>query len=130
MAIRFAKANFSLVRGTKWEDDVILEDSVTGLAVNLTGITGMLMRIRKTISSAILLELSVSNGRLIVVDAVAGRIGFRVLSAITLTLPENSFKRAKYVYDAIIQRTALEYEPAVGGKVTVLPQVTRAQGST
>lgn len=128
MAIRFGKASFSFVRGTKWDDDVILTDQVTGLAINLTGITGMTMRIRKTISSAILLELSSANGRLVVVDAVAGRIGIRVLSAITLTLPENSFRKAKYVYDAIIQRTALEYEPAVGGKVTVLPQVTRVPG--
>lgn len=129
MAIRFAKASFSLVRGTKWDDDVILKDSVTGLVISLVGIVSMTMRIRKTIGSAILLELSVANGRLVMVDALNGRIGIRVPSAITLTLPENNFKRAMYVYDALIERTAGEYEPAIGGKVKVIPQVTRLPGA-
>lgn len=133
MAIIFATATsgglpiaFKFVRGTRWDDDFQLTDQTTGDAIDLTGIAGLVMRVRSTIASTtVLLELSVDNGLLAVTDAATGSVGIRVPSATTQTFPANGFKKAKYVYDAVIERTAGEYEPAISGKVTVLPQVTR-----
>lgn len=125
MAIIFARASLRLVRGTEWRDDIQLVDKATGDPVNLAGITGMVMRIRRSINSPILLELAIADNRLVVVDAATGLMGIRVNSVTTRVLPENNNKRAKYVYDAVIERSLGAYEPAVGGRVTVLPQITR-----
>jgi len=131
VAIVFAPiASIRVVRGTKWTDDVQLVDQATGNPVDLTGITSLVMRIRRSINTPILLELSMANGRLVVVNALTGLIGFRVNSAGTLLLPENSNRKAKYLYDAVIERSAGEYEPAVSGKLTVLPSITRPWGAT
>lgn len=137
MAIVFAPVSgIRIVRGTTWRDDVQLVDADTQAPVNLIGVLGLLMRVRATISGPILLELSLASsglpsaGRLEIVDPNEGLIGFRVDSATTLTLPENDHRRAKYRYDAVIERTAGEYEAAISGKLTVLPQYTRPWGTT
>lgn len=131
MAIIFAPVKaIRIVRGTKWEDDLSLVDKDTGNPINLVGITSLLMRIRRSIASPILLELSIANGHLTIVDGAAGRIGIRVPSAMTLTLPENGHRKARYGYDMVIERTDGEYEPAVSGKLSVLPQFTRPWGTT
>lgn len=131
MAIVFASVPaIRIVRGTKWEDDLTLVDKASGDPVNLVGITGLMMRIRRSIASPILLELSLANSMLVLVEASEGRIGFRVPSATTLTLPENGHRKAKYGYDMVIERAAGEYEPAVNGKLSVLPQFTRPWGTT
>lgn len=121
---------FTLVRGTRWEDDFQLVDQVTGNPVDLTGIVGLMIRTRRSPGSAILLEMSVDDGRLVMVDAATGRVGIRVDSETTRLFPENGHRKAKYVYDAVIERSAGEYEPAISGKITVLPQVTRPWGTT
>lgn len=129
MAILFGSASFRMVRGTRWDDDIVLTDEATGDAVDLTGVERVLMRIRaSTNSTSVLLELSteLANGRLVILDAAAGRVGIRVNSQTTHdSFPANNNRKAKYVYDALIERTTDEYEPAVGGKVTVLPQISR-----
>ncbi len=131
MAIIFAPlSTIQVVRGTSWSDDVQLVDKQTGTPVDLTGATALVMRLRKSINSEILMELSLANGRLVIIDPIEGRIGFRVSSADTLTLPENGNRKAKYVYDAVIERTAGEYEPAVRGKLTVLASITRPWATT
>ncbi|HEY9471113.1 MAG TPA: hypothetical protein VIQ76_16020 [Propionibacteriaceae bacterium] len=122
--------NFPLVRGTRWEDSFQLVDQVTGTPVDLTGIIGLTMRARLTISSPILLELSTDNGRLIVTTAATGSVDIQVDSADTLLFPENSHRKAKYVYDVVIERAVGEFEPAIGGKIIVIPQVTRPWGTT
>lgn len=131
MAIVFAQLDpITLIRGTAWSDDFTLVDKNSGDPIDLTAITGMTMRIRKSIDSAILAELSVANGQLVVLDAAAGECGFRMTSAQTLDLPANDNRRAKYIYDVVIQRSALEYEPAVTGKLTVNASITRPWGAT
>ena len=130
MAILFGPASFTLVRGTRWDDDVTLTDKKTGLPVNLVGIVGITMRVRKTIDSTIAAQLSMAAGTIVLVNPAAGVIGIRCNSAFTLTFPANGNRKAKYVYDAVIERTAGEYEPGISGKVTVVPTVTRAQGIT
>ena len=131
MAIIFARLpSISIVRGTKWEDDVPLVDKATGDPIALTGIAGLVMRVRASINGPILLELSVANGMLTLQDAANGLIGFRVPSATTLTLPEKSNRKATYLYDMVIERTEGEYEPALMGKLKVLPSITRPWGTT
>lgn len=131
MGIIFAGLDtINIVRGTRWDDNVTLVDQATGNPVDLTGITGLVMRLRRGINAAIDMELSMANGRLVLIDAALGVIGLRVPSAITLTLPELGNRRAKYLYDAVIERTAGEYEAAIKGKVNVQPSVTRPWGST
>ncbi len=131
MGIVFAGlATINMVRGTKWEDNVQLVDQATGDPVDLTGIVGLVMRLRRGINKPFDLELSTANNRLVVVDAPTGLIGFRVPSAVTLTLPELGNRKAKYAYDAIIERTAGEYEAAIKGKISVLPSITRPWGAT
>lgn len=126
MGILFGKANFSFVRGTEWADDFILTDSATGDPVDLTGITSLIMRVREDYATPILLECSTSDGELVVLDPVAGRVGIRVAGAASrAAFPENGHAKAVYRYDAIIERTPGTYEPANGGKITVLPQITR-----
>lgn len=117
---------FSLVRGTEWQDDVQIVDQASGDPVDLTGIASMMMRIREDIASADhLMELSIANGRLVLVDAAAGKVGIRVTSEQTLEFPQNDNAKAKYVSDIVIERTSGRYEPGVAAKVKVLPQVTR-----
>jgi hypothetical protein len=130
MAILFGSAQFTVVRGTRWEEDITLTDQVTGDPVDLTGIEGILMRVRESIDDDITLELSVDNGFLVVLSAAAGQLGIRVPSADMLDFPENDHQRARYVYDAVIERTADEYEAAISGTISVLPQVTRPWGAT
>lgn len=130
MAILFGRAFFTVVRGTRWDDDVTLTDQVTGLPVDLVGITALMLRIREDIADAEhILELTLGNG-LVIVDGPTGRIGIRVDSDTTRTFPENDHEKARYVYDAVIERTAGEYEPAIGGLVYVLPQITRPWEAT
>jgi hypothetical protein len=130
MAILFGHAQLALVRGTRWDDDITLTDKATGEPVNLAGITGVLMRIREDIDKPIVLELSVANGRLVVVDAANGIMGIRVPSSATQVFPENGHKKSRYIYDVIIERSPSEYEPALSGAVQVLPQITRPWGAT
>lgn len=130
MAIIFASVpTIRIVRGTTWQDELTLVDKDSGDPVNLVGITNLLMRIRRSIASPILLELSLASG-LTLVDDAGGRIGISVSSADTLTLPENGHRKTKYGYDMVIERTAGNYEPAVSGKLSVLPQFTRPWGTT
>ena len=126
MAIIFAPVTtISVVRGTLWADDVQLIDKTTGNPVDLTGITELTSRIRRTINGPTLLELTLANTRLVIVNPATGLIGFRVSSADTLLLPQNGNRKAKYIYDAVIQRSALEYEAGAKGSLVVLPQITR-----
>lgn len=137
MAIIFAPVkSIRIVRGTHWEDNFQLVDEASQTPVSLVGITGLLMRVRRSIGSPILLELSLpdsgldSAGRLVLVDATTGMVGFRVDTPATLTLPENGHRKAKYGYDSVIERTPGEYEAAARGKLSVLPQYTRPWGTT
>lgn len=131
MGTLFGKANFSFVRGTDWADDFTLTDLVTGDPVSLVGAAGVILRARDDYGTAIRLECSVANGRLVILDAGAGRLGIRVPGAVSrASFPENGHAKAKYVYDSIIERAAGSYEPAAGGKLTVLPQITRPWDTT
>lgn len=131
MAILFANAPLHMVRGNAWADDVALVDQTTGDPVDLTGIVGIIMRIREDYASPILLELSTTDETLAVgLNPAAGIYGIRANSALTRTLPENGHEVGVYVYDAVIERTAGEYEAANGGVVIVDPQVTRPWSAT
>lgn len=131
MAIVFARIpSIRIVRGTAWSDDVELVDKASQDPINLTGINGLMMRVRQTMNGPILLELSLSDGTLTVEDAAGGKIGIRINSATSLSLPERSNRRATYLYDMVIERGLGEYEPAVKGKLVVLPSVTRPWGTT
>jgi hypothetical protein len=130
MAVLFAPASFRFVRGTRWDDSVTLTDKAPGLAVDLTTIVGITMRLRRTYSGPIIAELSVAAGTLVVLDAAAGKIAIRCDSAFTYALPENGHRKARYLYDAIIERVAGDYEPAIKGRVTAEPQITYPQGTT
>lgn len=130
MAILFAPvAPIRLVRGTLWTDELQVLEQETGDPVNLAGIEGLLMRVRRSISAPILLELALEDG-LELVNATSGLLRFNVPSARTLTLPENGNRKAKYVYDAVIERTPNEYEAAIAGKLVVLPCITRPWAAT
>ena len=131
MAIIFAPLKrITVVRGTAWADDVQLIDKATSQPVDLTGITGIVMRVRKAINTPILMELRTADSTVVVLTPATGRIGFRVNSAGTLALPENSNRKAIYIYDAVIERSAGEYEAAVVGKLAVIPSITRPWGAT
>ena len=124
MGIVFAQVRpMRFVRGTRWTDEVQLVDQETRQPVNLAGITALVLCIRRSINAPVLLQLSIDDG-LTLLNPTSGLIGIDVGSARTLTLPENGNRKAKYVYDALIERAG-EYEPAVAGKLTVLPSNTR-----
>jgi hypothetical protein len=132
MAIIFATQDsngdpitFTLVRGTEWDDDVVLTDQTSGDPIDLTAVTELWMRVRTSATSSILLELSTDNGRLVITDAAGGQIGIRVSSEDTRDFPENRHKKAKYLYDLVLERTTGEYEAGISGKIVVLPQITR-----
>lgn len=131
MAVVFAPIpSIRIVRGTYWSDDVQLVDKASGDPINLTGILDLTARIRQSINGEILLSMELADTRLVLVNAAQGRIGFRCPSAVTLLLPENENRKAKYVYDVVIERTAGEYEPAITGKLTVTASITRPWGVT
>lgn len=131
MAIIFATATsdgspitFRCVRGTRWQDTFQLVDQTSGVPIDLTGIADIHMRVRKTINSAVLMDLQVGVG-LTITSAETGEVSIDLSSADTNVFPANNNKRARYVYDVVIERETDEYEPAISGKVVVLPQVTR-----
>lgn len=127
MSFLFGKKTFRIVRGTRWTDEVTITDEATGEAVDLNGIVRLIARVREFIdSSEVLLELTTTDTTLTVVNAAGGVVGIDVPTAATLDFPENGHFRAVYVYDVLIERSPGEYEPGLGGKVVVLPQVTRA----
>lgn len=118
--------SFTLVRGARWDDDVQLVDQETQAPIDLTGIVSLMMRVRTRITDATnVMELSLANGRLVMVDAATGKVGIRVSTADSLTFPQNGNRKAKYKSDLVIERTAGEYEPGISAGVTVLPQITR-----
>ncbi|WP_202841980.1 hypothetical protein [Luteimonas saliphila] len=125
MGIVFAKVpTVRIVRGTRWQDQVQLTDENTGEPVDLAGIVSLVMCIREQVDSPILLQLEVGSG-LAIANPGLGLIDIDVSSADTLSFPENGHQRWKYSFDALIERTAGEYEAAFAGRVTVLPSITR-----
>ena len=121
---------FTFVRGTRWDDDVqVLKND--GSPVDLSPNLEIKMRLRKQINDTDnVMELSLTNGKLVMVDASEGKFGIRCSSSDTLELPLNDNKAIEYVTDVIIQRSSDEYEPALAGKVIVQPQVTRPTEAT
>lgn len=130
MSFLFARAPMKVVRGTRWDDVVTLVDQDTQLPIDLTGITGLHMRVREEYTSEMLLDLGTDTNELLVTDAAGGEFRIQVPSAGTLAFPEADHEVATYVYDVIVERTPGEYEPAVNGPVIVFPQVTRPWGTT
>lgn len=131
MSYTFAPSSLRLVRGTTWVDHLQLVDDA-GAPVSLVGVADIIMRIREFVDSAdVILELSMnatgSEDRIAVEDAVLGKIAILVDAADTLLFPRNGDRKAKYVYDALIDRggSPQVIEPAYKGKLSVLPQVTR-----
>lgn len=132
MGILFGRTNFIFVRGTDWNDVFILTDADTGAAIDLTGATDLLLRVRDDIASTtVRLERRLSDGGLTILDRAAGKVKVLCDSQTTHdSFPANDQVKAVYVYDALIERTAGRWEPATGGKVTVLPQVSRPLDDT
>jgi hypothetical protein len=130
VAILFAKASFTIIRGLRWDDDVLLKNQDDNAPVDLTGIVGIVLRAREDYNSPIVLELSTDDSTLSITDGANGVLGIRVPSSVTRTLPENDDEAASYVYDAVIERTTGEYEAAIGGRLMVLPQSTRPWSTT
>lgn len=125
MGIVFATVKpIRMVRGTRWTDQVQLVDQNTGDPIDLTDAEAITMTIRAHINGPVLLELGIGTG-LIVTNPLTGLIDIDVDSDTTLGLPENGNFRAKYVFDALIERDSGEREPAFAGKLTVLPSITR-----
>ena len=125
MAIVFAPVKpIRLVRGTRWQDQVQLVDKETGDPVDLTGITALILTIRQRIDGPAIMELDLDGG-LAIANALLGLVDIDVSSDDTLQFPESSLRRAKYVYDAMIERAPGWREPAFAGKLTVLPSITR-----
>ena len=128
MSLSFATSQLRIVRGLTWADELQLINAVTKVPINLTGVVGATMRIRlrRNMATA-LLELSTTNGRLTIEPGTAGLISLDVSATDTLNLPRNSDKKARYVYDVVLDRGGVPQvlEPATSGKVTVNPQVTR-----
>lgn len=125
MSYTFAPASFKLVRGTGWKDRFTLLDKDSGLPVNLSGIVRLIMRVRSYINGPIIAELTTTGNQLLLIDALNGVVEINCNTAFTLTFPANENMKTTYVYDSLIERTVNEYEPATGGKVVVLPQITR-----
>lgn len=114
--------NMRWVRGTDVNDTVMLSDENTGVAVDLTGITSLLMRVRTSKgASATTLELSTANGRLAVGDPEAGEILVAVSTADTAaSFPVQAGRRSKkYVYDLMIERSAGAWEAGIAGKLQI-----------
>ena len=128
MSLQFARAALTMVRGLTWNDQVQLVNADTQVPVDLSGVVDATMRIRRRINSAaVLLELSTTDGRLTIEPGTDGLITIQVDADDTLDFPINSHRRARYVYDVVLDRggTPKVLDPATGGKVTVNPQVTR-----
>ena len=122
---------FTIVRGTKWNTDNVQVLDSDDEPVDLTGITDLWMRVRaKTGDTDHLLELSKTNGKLVMVNASEGIFGIRCTTADTLSLPQNDNQKARYVFDVIIEREPDEYEAALSSLLFVLPQVTRPNEAT
>ena len=131
MAIVFAPVStITIVRGTDWVDDVTLVNEADQSPVSLDGAVGLWMRIRETPADPPLLDLSLDNGRIVVVDAENGVIGFRVYTPDTLLLPENDHGRASYGFDLVIERQSGRYEAGVRGRINVEPQYARPWETT
>jgi hypothetical protein len=132
VAIQFARKNadgtsvgFTVIRGCRWQDRVLVTDQATGEPVDLTGVLDIVMALRKKIGGPIVDTLSMSNARITLADPAGGEFDIDVSSVDTQALPANNFKRTRYFTDALIQRSANEWEPAIAGKVRVDSSITR-----
>ncbi|MCX7041113.1 MAG: hypothetical protein NT117_00170 [Gammaproteobacteria bacterium] len=128
MSLSFATSQLRMIRGLTWADQVQLVNKTTLVPIDLTGVVGATMRIRLRRNTATaLLELSTTNGRLTIEPGTDGLITVDVSAEDTLELPINNHKKARYVYDVVLDRGGdpQVLEPATGGKVTVNPQTTR-----
>lgn len=125
MSYTFAPASFKFVHATVWKDQFTLIDKDSGEPVNLSGIERVIMRVRSYINGPIIAELSTTDGTLVLTDAENGVVDINCNTAFTAAFPQNENMKASYIYDSLIERIPNEYEPATGGKVVVLPQVTR-----
>jgi hypothetical protein len=123
----FGALRLRMVRGATWSDTISLIDAV-GDPVDLTSAIDIVMRVRSTAdSSVVLLELSVANDRLSIDNAPGGIVGLLVAAEDTLGLPTANHEIEQYVFDAVIDRggSPQVIEPAYSGYLTVYPQVTR-----
>lgn len=130
MGIVFAPVKpVRLVRGTRWQDQIQLVDEESSDPIDLVGIEGLAMTVRSQINGPVVLELSLGDG-LTVANPTQGLVDIDVSSNATLAFPDNGNRRAKYVFDALIERANGEREPAFAGKLTVLPSNTRPWETT
>ncbi len=126
MSLGFASIPLSLVRGTDWSQAIVLVNEDDDTPIDLTDAADIVMRVRVDIAAtAVLMELSVTNERLVITDAPDGALSVEVAAADTLELPLNRNERAVYVFDAVIVRNDGAIEPGFAGKLTVNPQITR-----
>ena len=130
MALSFGKASFSPIRGLTWSEEITVLQGRNGPPVDLTGKT-CAMNVRTKIGAEdVVMMLDEDNGRLVVEDAENGKVRLLVTADEMLEFPESSYRKAKYVYDAIVITPATGgdaevREPIIGGKVTVKHAVTR-----
>ena len=128
MSILFAPLSLNVVRGMTWSELITIKNN-DGTVVDLTGVLDIVMRVRKVINTTTaLIEMSKTNGRILVISAALGQIQLLVTGDDTRdNFPSNNNLKATYPYDSVIIRpgTPQIREPGSSGKVRVKPQVTR-----
>jgi len=104
-----------LNQGATWNRSFVYYQN--GVVVNLTGYTARVWFKRAITDTAYLLELSTSNGG-IVIDGINGKVTLKITAAISATLS------GTYIYDVkLISATNEDFYP-FGGKIIVIPSVT------
>jgi hypothetical protein len=121
-----ASHTFSVYQGQTWADTITIREP-DGTATNLTGY-GARMHIREDVSSTTtILELTTTNGRLVIAAPLTGQVAILVSAADMAALSLN-YETQVWQYDLEIYRTSPspEYvQKVLQGWVIINPEVTR-----
>jgi hypothetical protein len=112
-----ARLNLECEQGATFSRILVLKDS-TGAVIDITGATAD-MQVRETVNAAdILVELSTTNGR-IVVDGTNGKLTLTISASDTASLTLNG------VYDLKVTYLSGTVDRILEGEFVVDPQVTQ-----
>lgn len=114
-----AELNFTAIeQGATFNEVLTLTDN-DGAAIDLTGVTAK-MQVRQSYSSPVLVELSTTNGR-IVIDAETGQITLTIPASVTTELKA----RESVIYDLELTWASGRIDRLFEGTCPITAEVTR-----
>ena len=118
-----ARKNFEIEQGATFDPILTLKETETGDPIDITS-WDFRMQIREVDQNgAVIVELTVSNSRIVILDASGGKFQLVITDTITDTFTEAQFESAVYDLEAIESGGAVRR--LLEGNVTLSLNITR-----